>query len=307
MKKSIKISALIISTALLFSGCAHKTHSESTVSASFYPIYLISSFIAFGSGLEIKNTASPQTGCLHDYQLTTGNIRQLAQSDVLIINGGGMEDAFVEKASENENIKIIDSSAHFEEHEHEEHEEHENEEEASDGHDHDHGENSHYWMSLSHAQMQAEEIAQGLSQIHPEKALQFENNLEIFKANCRKLSEKYSFSSYNTANVISFHEAFEYLCEENNVNIVKTFEIDENSVPSARELADAVDEGIKHNVSAVICADDSGKAYARTTADELGVPLVVLNPITYVNEETASYFEAMDKNFSLLKEVFKND
>lgn len=301
----IFIYILSISIMLIFSACSSNQKIESVVSASFYPIFLIGSEIVKDSGIEIENIASPQTGCLHDYQLTTGNIRQLTKSDVLIINGSGMEDTFIEKASENSNVKIIDSSNIFNENSNEEFEEkHEHDEHE---HHHDHDENSHYWVSLEHAELQAKAIADGLSNIYNDKADIFQKNFLRFKENCHKLSEKYNFSSYDTVNVISFHEAFEYLCEENNINIIHTFEIDENDMPSAKELASVTDEGRENNVSAIICADDSGKTYARTIAEELDVPLVVLNPITYVNDETSSYFAAMDKNFSLLKEIFEND
>jgi ABC-type Zn uptake system ZnuABC Zn-binding protein ZnuA len=64
-----------------------------------------------------------------------------------------------------------------------------------------------------------------------------------------------------------------------------------------------------HNrsVSAIFAADDGGKIYARTIAEEIGVPLVILNPLTYENEETESYFTSMDKNLSLIKELFENE
>ena len=134
-----------------------------------------------------------------------------------------------------------------------------------------------------------------------------EENLEAFEENCHTLEEKYDFSSYKSINVISFHEAFEFFCEDNNINIVKTFEIDENSTPSAKELASVSKEAKEHGVSAIFAADDGGKIYARTIAEEIGVPLVILNPLTYENEETESYFTSMDKNLSLIKELFENE
>lgn len=54
--------------------------------------------------------ARPQTGCLHDYQLTTLDMRLLNSAQVLIINGAGMEHSFIEKAVGETNINVIDSS-----------------------------------------------------------------------------------------------------------------------------------------------------------------------------------------------------
>ena len=45
------------------------------------------------------NITSNVTGCIHDYELTTDNLRTLSDADVLFINGGGMEE-FTLKATE---------------------------------------------------------------------------------------------------------------------------------------------------------------------------------------------------------------
>ena len=63
-----------------------------TVVTSFYPIYLFALNLTDGlDGVEVHNLAAPGTGCLHDYQLQTGDMKKLAQADVFLINGAGME------------------------------------------------------------------------------------------------------------------------------------------------------------------------------------------------------------------------
>lgn len=54
--------------------------------------------------------AQPQTGCLHDYQLSSGDMRKLNQADLFIVNGGGME-SFLDNALELfPDLNIIDTS-----------------------------------------------------------------------------------------------------------------------------------------------------------------------------------------------------
>ena len=63
-----------------------------TVVTSFYPIYLFALNLTQGiDGITIRNLAAPNTGCLHDYQLSTGDMKVLNKADVFLINGAGME------------------------------------------------------------------------------------------------------------------------------------------------------------------------------------------------------------------------
>ena len=50
-------------------------------------------------GVEVYNMTKPQTGCLHDYQLMTDDMKTLEKADAFVINGAGMED-FMERESE---------------------------------------------------------------------------------------------------------------------------------------------------------------------------------------------------------------
>jgi len=47
-------------------------------------------------GAEISNLTKPQTGCLHDYQITTDDMTRLSAADIFVVNGADME-AFLDK------------------------------------------------------------------------------------------------------------------------------------------------------------------------------------------------------------------
>lgn len=60
------------------------------VVTSFYPVYVTTLNVAAGvPGVEVSNLTSPHIGCLHDYQLTAGDVRKLADADLLLANGAG--------------------------------------------------------------------------------------------------------------------------------------------------------------------------------------------------------------------------
>ena len=59
---------------------------------SFYPVYIATMNLTEGmEAVEVVNLMSQQGGCLHDYQLTTHDMKQLERADVFIMNGAGME------------------------------------------------------------------------------------------------------------------------------------------------------------------------------------------------------------------------
>lgn len=66
--------------------------SELMVVTSFYPMYIAAmNVIGDTPGVDLQNLSEPQTGCLHDYQLTPADMKLLSGADVFIVNGGGIE------------------------------------------------------------------------------------------------------------------------------------------------------------------------------------------------------------------------
>ncbi len=88
-----------------------KTEDRLQVVTTFYPVYMIGANLAKGiEGIEVNSLTDLNTGCLHDYQLTTEDMKLISEADVMIINGGGME-SFLEDIKTNyPNLSIIDAS-----------------------------------------------------------------------------------------------------------------------------------------------------------------------------------------------------
>lgn len=81
------------------------------VAASFYPAYIIGINITDQiQGVQVESLTDLNVGCLHDYQLTTGDMRLLSGADVLLINGGGMESYLSEVVKNYPELTIIDIS-----------------------------------------------------------------------------------------------------------------------------------------------------------------------------------------------------
>lgn len=79
--------------------------------STFYPVYMIGSNLAEGvEGIQVDSLTDLNTGCLHDYQLTTEDMKLISNADVMIINGGGMEGFIEDVMSNYPMLTIIDAS-----------------------------------------------------------------------------------------------------------------------------------------------------------------------------------------------------
>ena len=286
MKKNFLAAAVLLPLAL--SSCSEAEHSGIRVTASFYPVYIIAeNVVGEVPGIDLRSMAQPQTGCLHDYQLTTADMRSLEDTDLFIVNGGGME-SFLDNALELfPELDVIDTSAgvtSLEEHDH--------------GHTgHDHGENSHYWMYPENAVVQAENICGALSEICPEYADEFRQNTDAFKESVSGIE---TFDGKGIS-VCVFNEAFEYLHLSYGFDVAAVVEMDENETPSAKELAEIITEINDGGIDLLIAADDASKTVADTIARETGAGVVVLDPVLTGDPVPERYTEAMNENARILK------
>ncbi len=181
--KFLKLIALVVSV-VVFTGCTNNKNNISDDSidivTSFYPIYSIAQEITKNSSnVNLINMTTPSTGCLHDYQLTSGDMKKLSGADLFIINGGDMESFISNIEKSLPNLQIIDTSigthmlesaghthSHYEEHEDHNHEECEILEHEHEDHSHEECEIlEHTHDEHTHEHIEETEIA---SHIHNE-------------------------------------------------------------------------------------------------------------------------------------------
>ena len=304
MKKKIAVLFMVIICGILFTGCQNRSSQENRkmVVASFYPVYIFTWNVIQGAeNMDLSMIAAPQAGCLHDYQLTVGDMEKLNGADLLIINGAGME-SFLERAVNTyPDLTVADSSLGADILEEEEGEE----DHAGHDHEHDHGQaNSHIWLSPRNAMVQVENIKEALCRLDPQQAELFEKNAAAYQQKLEKIAlELESFGERNHDSAASFHEAFSYLAQSCGLEIAVSIPLDELASPSASQLAQGADRIKEEEVFAVFAADDGQKKVAETVAEEADVPIYVLDPFVNGPLELDAYEKAMAYNQTVLKEA----
>ena len=302
MKASKKICVIIMTGVLLLTACtaspdplAIQEEEGTTIVTSFYPMYLHTINITKGiDGLEVINMTQPQTGCLHDYQLSPDNIKTLESADLFIINGGGMEGFMDKIISQIEDLKIIDASENIKLLE------------GEDGHD----ANPHVWVSISGAIEQVDHIAKELGKLD-------EANKELYSKNAGKYIEKLeklkkemheSLDNLPNKNIITFHEAFPYFAQEFDLNIVATITEEANLEPSAKDLSDIISTIEDNKVKAIFIEPQFTSKSPDLISKESGVNLYSLDPIVTgdtTNNMEDDYINKMKENLKVLEEALK--
>ncbi len=301
--KSILL-CLITAICLALTGCGSNTANTSADNAgkkdgsvrivtTFYPMYIDAINIAKGiDGVSVTNMTKPQTGCLHDYQLTTEDMKTLEKADILIANGAGME-SFLDKVIKGQKkLTIIDASQNMELLE-------------TDGE-----KNPHLWLSVTANIQQVKNITEQLKKADPKHADAYQANADIYiqKLEALKKEMHNTLDKVPHKDIVTFHEAFPYFAKEFGLNIIAVVEREPGSEPTPSELQ-AVIQQIKPLSSKVLFTEPQyAPSAAQTIARETGAKIFTLDPVV-TGESTAdamdAYLVTMRKNMATLKEALQ--
>lgn len=297
-----KLTALFVALLLFLSpvmACAE------TVVTSFYPIYLFALNLLSGiDSVEVANMAEPGTGCLHDYQLQTGDMKLLARADAFLINGAGMEgylsgvfDAFpalpVVDASAGVNL-LEDCADH--DHDHDEH----------DGHDH--AFNAHIWLDAGNAIQMVNNMADGLTAALPAHAEAIAANREEYTARLAALDAELeaALSAVPRKDIITFHEAFPYFAEAYGLHVAAVINRDPDDALSPRQLAELCKMVIALGTPPLFTEPQYEDMAAQTIVRETGAALYNLDPIVTgpaTDVPLTLYEDVMRQNLAVLLEA----
>jgi zinc transport system substrate-binding protein len=270
------------------------------VVTSFYPMYIATLNIAGEvPGVALRNLAAPQTGCLHDYQLTTADMRLFAKTDILVINGAGMESFLDRVIKTNPKVAVIDASAGIDLI---------TDGEAATAHGGlSRGGNPHIWLSPSLHIRQIRNIAQGLARADPAHAAAYRRNAEAYAGRVAALRDRMqaALQGLGRRDIITFHEAFPYLAREFGLKVAAVIEREPGTEPDARELADTIQLVRRTGVTALFVEPQYPAKAAETIAKETGTRLLTLDPAVTGPQTANAYLEIMERNSKALVEGLK--
>ena len=104
--------------------------------------------------------------------------------------------------------------------------------------------------------------------------------------------------------MVIFHEAFAYLAESLDMEVLMALSLDEETVPSAGEIAEVIEE-IKYHGTALILIEESHAEYAEKIKAETAAAVVFLDPLTTGDGAADSYLAGMQANLEAVREAVK--
>ena len=282
MKKIICLALIVLTFALTGCGSEKKDDNNLKIVTSFYPMYLDVLNITRGvSGVEVVNMTPPQTGCLHDYQLTPEDMKLLETADIFVVNGLGME-SFLDKVTEaRPNLKIIN---------------------ASDSPEivpimEDGVPNPHVWMSLTYSIQQVKNILSKLSELDPKRADKYRMHALEYVDELTTLRDEMhlSLDMLQNKDIVTFHEAFPYLAAEFKLNIVAVIEREPGTEPTPQELAETIEKINALPVKVIFTEPQYSPKAAETIARETGAKIFELDPIVTGEAKPENLMDYVDR------------
>ena len=277
-----------------------------TIVTSFYPMYIATLNVVDGvDGIHLENLSEPQTGCLHDFQLTPEDMKLLSKADVFVINGGGIESFMTDVATAYPKLAIVEACEGLELISEDGEDDEVQDEHGEDGHDH--GDvNAHAWMSVKLYRKQVANIANYLSQIDPSNAKKYQENAQNYDGELAKLQDKQqkAINFSNNQNIVIFHEAFAYVAEDYGINVCAVMDLDEERQISAGEVAGIISTIEQNSVSYILAEETYGADMGRVIEAETDATVVYIDPLNRGDYDKDSYLNGMDANIDKLTEAF---
>ena len=297
----IKKTCAILTALVLLLGTA-AAEGSGVVMTSFYPIYLFVLNLTDGiDGLTVRNLAAPGTGCLHDYQLQMGDMRALADADLFLINGAGMESYLPMVTSAYPDLPVRDACSGIELlHE---------DEIGMDVFEAEEDEtNAHVWLDAKKAAQMADNLAEALKESYPDLSDRIETNRIRFAERLQQLDDELTagLSDLPRKDIVTFHEAFPYFAQAYGLHVAAVVNREPGDALAASQLAELSDLLRELDLPPVFVEPQYDDLAARTLSTETGVQVYTLDPCVTGPEEDIPldyYEQVMRRNMETLQEA----
>lgn len=294
------ISSLILTLACLLVPSAHaQTTKKLTIVTSFLPIQSHTAAIA-GDNASVSQLLSQETGP-HDFQLKPADVKKVADADLFIINGAGIEgwlEELVRKLGRKKPV-VIDASKG-----------------ASllaspkeiqtGSRDSGYGENPHVWLDPLIARQQVANILRALQRADSPNAKAYAHNAKAYLTRLRQLDEDFrtAMDSLPNKNLVTFHDAFPYLARRYGLNYVGYISEFPEKDPTPRQLATLIDRIKAHRIGVLFAEANYAPRLLKRVATQSGAKVSQLDTLEVGQGHATAYLDRMRANLAALREAF---
>ncbi|MBX0359225.1 metal ABC transporter solute-binding protein, Zn/Mn family [Halobacillus sp. Nhm2S1] len=348
--KKLAILLSFILTILVVTACGNEETSteqnkektkdengELNVYTTVYPLQFFTEQIG-GETVSVQSILPPGSDA-HTYEPTTKEMVKLAEADLFIYNGAGLE-GYAKKISDSiqpEGVEILEAAADMDlkehvhnhgedvqaedEHAHEEdshgEDEHAHEEDshgddeqadAEDSHEgHDHGEmDPHVWLDPVRAAQMAEGIKSQLIKMNPDQEELYEENYQELRAKLMDLDQTFHdrVESKAKSKVIVSHAAYGYWEEAYGIEQIAVSGLSPTNEPSQKDLENIVQVAESNNLEYVVFEQNITPKVSEVIQNEIGAEALRFHNLSVLTEDNVDndedYFTLMEQNLDVL-------
>lgn len=301
---------LLLGPLLLLSACGRASTPATLPGDTALRAVAAEAFLAdiaqnVAGGRSVVSTLMPSGVDPHTYEPTPGDLATVADSDVLIVNGAGLEgyldDLLRHAAGE---TLVIEASAGLKSRE------------VGEGHgsDEHHEGDPHFWLDPNNVIHYVERIRAGLTQADPGGAAMYAANAQEYIARLQELDRwiaaEVATIPQQRRLLVTNHESFGYFADRYGFRVVGSIipSVSTGASPSARQLAELVDAVKAAGVPAIFLEAGSNPQLAQQLARDAGIR-VVTQLYTHSpgppDSQAAGYIGMMEYNTRAIVDALK--
>lgn len=295
------------------------------ITTSIIPLASIANYIGWDY-VEAKSLV-PVWVSPHWFDIKPNQMVDIEKSDLIVYLWLEHIDWFLNKAIENKNnviavkkwIEFIESTWHEHEDIHNEEleddhtdihkfeNEHGHQEEQVDEHE-EHSTDPHIWTKSENAYIIAKSILDKLSSITPENKDYYETNFESFKKELETAKNNFKEKTLEKKqnNFIVFHDAYNYLFDELNIDNQKKhiFKTNILSDPNSNEMKILIDEITQKEIKVAFKEPQLDSNNLKKLSVEYNLEILSLDPL-WDNETSSWYINNYKNNLESLKNIYE--
>ena len=281
--------ALLVATAVAFLtaltlACSGPggTSGVPRVATTVYPLSFVVDRIA---GDQVDATGLVPGGAEpHDVELSPGQVRTLAEADLVFYVGAGFQPAVEDAVEgiEGEAVDVLDAA-----------------QVPGEG-----GTDPHVWLDPLRLARIAEVVRDRLVADDPEEAGAYRANFGRLRRELYGLDDELARGLHGCERdaFVTAHQAFGYLAARYDLTEISLSGLDPEAEVSPSRLADVARVARDHDLSVIFYEELVAPASAETLAAEVGARTEVLSPLESAPEE-GDYFTVMRRNMEALREA----
>src|SRR5574338_863180 len=247
--------------------------------ASFYPLYEFTKIIG-GEKINVSTIIPPGIEP-HDWEPSIQDLQKMQTSDMIVINGVGLEPWITKLVLVNPDILIVDTSNGISLLE-------KNKLVFSNQIQDD----PHISLDPVLAKKQIQSITNGLIKIDPQNAEYYQENTKAYNTKLDLLDNKIrnELSICIKKDFLAFHDAFSYFAKEYGLNQNTIIGVNPNEEPTAVILQQIIQKSKNLNLHVIFTEEAVNPRVSEVIANEIGANVLILSPIE-VYEKNSDYIK----------------